>query len=121
MKIISYKTIFNVTAVLLFISLIIYIYNGYIFFASFFCGGLISIFSNLVFTIIFFKKSKIESARKIMMRLALGFLLKMLIVIFLFTCIYLINKLLSFWVILGFIFTILLFLLANFFNFRKRK
>jgi hypothetical protein len=69
----------------------------------------------------FFRKSGLDSAKKIMLRLSIGFLLKMLTVIFLFACVFLINKLLSFWVILGFIFTTLLFLVANFFNFRKKK
>ena len=121
MKIISYKAIFNVTLILSLISAIIYLASGLIFSISFLCGGLISISSNFIFTSIFFRKYKVDSAKKIMLRLTLGFLLKMIIVIILFTCVFLINKLLSFWVILGFIFTILLFLIANFLNFRKKK
>ena len=121
MKIISYNTIFKTSITLFILSLIIYFTNGFIFCISFLSGGLISIISNFIFTSIFFRKANNDSTKKIIFRLALGFLLKMTIVIILFTCIFLINKLLSFWVILGFIFTILLFLLANFLNFRKRK
>jgi F0F1-type ATP synthase assembly protein I len=95
--------------------------KGFIFSLSLLCGGLISIISNLVFTKIFFRRSNKDSAKKIIFSLNLGFLLKLIIVIFLFSCVFLINKLLSFWVILGFIFTTLLFLVANFFNFRKKK
>ena len=107
--------------ILLFLSFMISIFNGYLSSISFFCGGLVSIIPNFVYMKIFFKKSKNESAKKIMFRLSLGFLLKMILVIFFFACIFLINKLLSFWVILGFVFTTLLFLIANFFNFRKKN
>ena len=121
MKTVGYKTIITTVMILILSSIIIYISHGFIFSLSFFCGGLILAISNFIYTSIFFRKTNIDSAKKIMLRLTLGFLLKMIIVIFLFSCVFLINKLLSFWVILGFIFTNLLFLLANFFNFRKRK
>ena len=120
---INYKSIIKVLIIVLLSSFLIYVLNEYqlIFSNSFLAGGLISIISNFVFANIFFRKSNNESAQKIIFRLSLGFLLKMIIVIFLFSCIFLINKLLSFWVILGFIFTTVLFLIANFFKFSKKK
>ena len=122
-KNINYKSMIYSSLLLFLTSFMIYIYYSYdyIYGVSFFAGGLIHIISNSVFTCIFFRKSKSESAQKIIFRLSMGFLLKIIIVIFLFSCVFLINKLLSFWVILGFIFTTVLFLLANFFNFQKRK
>ena len=122
-KKISYKSTLYSFLILLLTSSVIYAYYlyDYIYGISFLTGGLIHIISNLVFTSIFFRKNKVESAQKIIFRLSMGFLLKIIIVIFLFSCVFLINKLLSFWVILGFIFTTVLFLLANFFNFQKRK